>query len=131
MKSFLKPWWGKLIALALLLVLLLTFTAGYFVWRLNQIFPKAISFSAELWHTADTSEQDNPRCLMQNDLEQNHLHLGMTKTEVAALLGRIEESERTTSYYLGFCSPFGVDATALGLEFNSNDRLSRIYDIQY
>ncbi len=131
MKSFLKPWWGKAIALALLLLLLLGAAAGYSLWRLNQILPRAISFDAELWRTADTNEQDNPRCLMQRDLEQNHLKLGMTKAEVAALLGELEEREQTTSYYLGFCSPFGVDAVALGLEFGSDDKLSRIYDIQY
>jgi hypothetical protein len=131
MKRFLKPRWGKAIAVALLLVVLLALVAGYSFWRLSQIFPRATTFDAELWRTADTSQLDNPRCLMQRDLEQTHLKLGMTKTEVATLLGELEESERTTSYYLGFCSPFGIDAIALGLEFNSNDRLSRIYDIQY
>jgi outer membrane protein assembly factor BamE (lipoprotein component of BamABCDE complex) len=131
MKRLLKPWWGKVIAVALLLVLLLALAAGYSVWRLSQVFPKAISFDAELWRTADTSQLDNPRCLMQRDLEQNHLKLGMTKTEVAALLGEPEEDKQTTSYYLGFCSPFGVDAMALGLEFDNDDKLSRVYDIQY
>jgi hypothetical protein len=131
MRSFLKPWWKKVIALVLLLVLVFALVAGYSFWRLGQIFPRAITFDAELWHTADTSEQDNPRCLMQADLEQNYLELGMTKSEITTLLGKPEETERTIRYYLGFCSPFGVDAMALGLEFDTSDKLSRIYDIQY
>lgn len=131
MKSFLKPWWRKVIAVIFSLVLLLALVGGYSFWQLRQAFPRAIPFDAELWHMADTSQLDNPRCLMQRDLEQTHLKLGMTKTEVVTLLGEQEENEQTTSYYLGFCSPFGVDAVALGLEFDSNDKLSRIYDIQY
>jgi hypothetical protein len=131
MQRFLKPWWKKIIALVFLFVLVLALVAGYSVWQFSQVFPRAISFDAELWRTADTSEQDNPRCLMQRDLEQNHLKLGMTKVEVIALLGELEETEKTTGYYLGFCSPFGVDAVALGLEFNNKDKLSKIYNIQY
>jgi hypothetical protein len=68
---------------------------------------------------------------MQADLEQTHLKLGMTKTEIIELLGAGEQNEQTISYYLGFCNPFGVDAVALGLEFDSNDKLIRVYDIQY
>jgi hypothetical protein len=131
MQRILKPWWKKIIASVLLFVLVLALVAGYSLWRLSQVFPRAITFDAELWRTADTNEQDNPRCLMQRDLEQHHLNLGITRVEVVALLGESEENEQTTSYYLGFCSPFGVDAMALGLEFDSKDKLSRIYDIQY
>jgi hypothetical protein len=131
MNRLLKPWWGKVIAVALLLLLLLGLAAGYSFWRISQAFPRAITFDAELWHTADLSEQDNPRCLMRRDITENHLKLGMTRAEVIALLGEVEANEQTTSYYLGFCKPFGVDAVALGLEFDSQDKLSRVYDIQY
>jgi hypothetical protein len=131
MKTFLKTWWGKTILVLTVLFLLLGAYIAYSLWQLNQIFPDGVAFDPALWRTADTGEQDNPRCLMQADLEQNHLKLGMTKAEVISLLGEPERAEQTTSYYLGFCNPFGVDAVALGLEFDSNDKLTRIYSIQY
>lgn len=120
-----------MIAVIFSLVLLLALVGGYSFWRLSQAFPRAIPFDDELWQTADLSKQDNLRCLMQRDIRENDLKLAMTKAEVVAGLGELEENEQTTSYYLGFCSPFGVDAMALGLEFDTNDTLSRIYDIQY
>lgn len=131
MKSLLKPWWGKVITVALFLLLLLALAAGYSLWRINQILPRATTFDAELWYNADTNQRDNPRCLMQRDIKENHLELGMTRAEITALLGEPEANEQTTSYYLGFCHPFGVDAMALGLEFDNNNKLTRTYDIQY
>jgi hypothetical protein len=131
MKTLLKPWGRKTILGLAILFLLLGVYIAYFIWQLDQIFPDSIAFDPTLWKTADTGERDNPRCLMQHDLEQNHLKLGMTKAEVITLLGERESNEQTTSYYLGFCHPFGVDAVALGLEFDSDDKLIRIYDIQY
>jgi predicted negative regulator of RcsB-dependent stress response len=131
MKAVLKTWWGKTILVLLVLFLGSVAYFAYSVWQLNRIFPDNIAFDAALWKTADTGEQDNTRCSMQADLEQNHLNLGMTKAEVVALLGETEQTEQTLSYYLGFCNPFGIDGMALGLEFDSNDKLTKIYDIQY
>jgi hypothetical protein len=131
MKVFFKTWWGKLILVLLALFLLFGTYLIYSFWQLDRTFPDNIAFDPAVWKTADTGEQDNPRCLMQADLKQNHLKLGMTKAEIITLLGEPEETEQTTSYYLGFCNPFGVDAMALGLEFDTSGKLARIYDLQY
>jgi hypothetical protein len=131
MNVLLKTWWGKVVIVLAGLLLLGGAYIAYALWQLNQIFPDSIAFDANLWRTANTSKQNNPRCLMQRDLKQNHLKLGMTKAEVTALLGEPRDDDQTTSYYLGFCNPFGVDAVALGLEFDSQDKLTRVYDIQY
>jgi hypothetical protein len=130
MTAFLKTWRGKIIAIALALLFIAALYVAYVFWQLNRIFPENIRFDATLWQTSTTDGQDSPRCLMQRDLEQNHLTLGMSKSEVSTLLGEGETTENGLSYYLGFCNPFGIDGMALGLEFDNN-KLSRIYDIQY
>jgi hypothetical protein len=130
MTAFLKTWRGKIIAVALTLSLVAILYVAYVFWQLYGIFPKNIKFDAIAWQTSSTDEQDSPRCLMQADLEQNHLNLGMSKAEVKTLLGEGETTENGLSYYLGFCNPFGIDGMGLGLEFENN-KLSRIYDIQY
>jgi hypothetical protein len=130
MSAFLKTWRGKIIAIALALLLIAVLYVAYVFWQLNRIFPENIKFDTTVWQTSSTDEQDSPRCLMQADLEQNHLSLGMTKTEVTTLLGEGETTENGLSYYLGFCNPFGIDGMGLGLEFEDNT-LRKIYDIQY
>jgi hypothetical protein len=131
MKTFLKPWWGKLIAVVVLLLLIGIALAGYLFWQLRDMFPRAIPFDATLWQTANIEEVDNPRCLMQHDLEQNHLKLGMTRAQVTTLLGETQSNEKVLNYYLGFCNPFGIDPTALVLEFDDSDNLNKVYDVQY
>jgi hypothetical protein len=112
------------------LLFLLSLYAGYSLWQLKSLYPEPITFDAALWQTSSTGGRDAARCLMQQDLEQNHLSIGMTKREVTQLLGAGEITEQGLSYDLGFCNPFGIDPYALGLEFEQ-DKLSRIYDIQY
>jgi hypothetical protein len=131
MKVFLKPWWGKVIAVILVLLLIASVLAGYVFWQMRQIFPRAIPFNGAIWQAADTEKPDNPRCLMQRDLEQNHLNRGMTRAEVTSLLGETKSNEKVLSYYLGFCNPFGVDGESLELEFDGNDKLINIRTIQH
>jgi hypothetical protein len=131
MTAFLKTPRGKITAVVLTLLFMMTLYTAYVFWQLHQIFPDNIEFDAAFWQISSTDGQDTPRCLMQRDLEQNHLRLGMNKIEVLALLGEGETTEQSLSYYLGFCNPFGTDGVALGLEFDASDKLSRIYDIQY
>lgn len=131
MNVLLKTWWGKVVAVLAVLLFLGGAYIAYALWQLERIFPDSIAFDTNFWRTADTSERDNPRCLIQRDLEQNHLEIGTSKADIIALLGEPESDEQTTSYYLGFCNPLGIDAVALGLEFDSQGRLSKIYGIQY
>jgi hypothetical protein len=131
MKTFLKPWWGKLIAFVVLLLLIGITLAGYLFWQLRDMFPRAIPFDATLWQAANIEEVDNPRCLMQRDLEQNHLKLGMTRAQVNTLLGEPQSNEKVLSYYLGFCSPFGIDGESLELEFDDRDKLIEVRTLQH
>jgi hypothetical protein len=129
MSAFLKTWWGKSIAALLVLFLLGAFIVGFYIWRLRQIFPDNVKFDSILWKTSSTDGQDTPRCLMQKDLEQNHLKLGVTRAEVSALLGDPGGDKNTQTYDLGFCG-FSIDGVALKLEF-TNNKLSKIYTLEY
>lgn len=130
MKAFLKPWWGKLIVAVVVLLLIGIAAAAYAFWQIREAFPRSIPFDATVWQAADTEELDNPRCLMRGDLEQHHLKLGMTKTDIVSILGEGNKETQIISYYIGFCRPFTIDATAMTLEFDNN-KLTKIYDVQY
>jgi hypothetical protein len=131
MTAFLKTWRGKIITVVLALLFIVALYVVYVFWQLNQVFPKNINFDAALWQTSTSDGQDTPRCLMRNDLEQNHLKFGMTRVEVNTLLGETQSNGKVLNYYLGFCNPFGIDGESLALEFDDGDKLIHVRTIQH
>ncbi len=134
MTTFLKGWRGRIVAAVLLLACVVlswvVLLGTYVVWQLRQTaHAQDIPFDRVAWQ-APHSPAD-VRCRMQRDLEKNHLRIGMTRAEVVALLGDGGATKQRLSYALGFCHPFGVDGYTLELDFDAEDKLIRVFDIQH
>ena len=60
-------------------------------------------FSEDLWKTASevskTSNAENPRALMADDLLKNHLKVGMTREQVLSLLGPPDQEQKGSVWY--------------------------------
>ena len=92
------------------------------------------TFDKEIWHTYHNStDQDNPRGNMADDLRKNHLYSGMTKKQVLELLGEpdFEKQSHVFKYVLGGWSGFRIDYDSLDIYFDSAGRLTKTRIVQH
>jgi hypothetical protein len=93
----------------------------------------------------ETNNERSPRCLMVDDLLENHLKIGMTRSEVVALLGNAELgsaeleggknkgeeiAQPIANFYVGRCNTYSVDQYELELIFDGQYRLEQFSQIR-
>lgn len=90
---------------------------------------ESISFDQEGWLLGE-EDNESPyiRLEMVNDLIEHHLALGMSKSQVATLLGPATDTEKFNDfdfvYWLGVEQAFaGIDSTWLVLKFDEANML--------
>jgi len=89
-------------------------------------------FDATVWRNppgcgSNGCDVDCVRGQMVRDLTRSYLRLGMSRSDVIALLGNPQPGslpvKTSLSYDLGMCSGFRMDYDALVLSFNDRDAL--------
>lgn len=86
------------------------------------------TFKSDVWKTANLNTEENMslRWDMMNDLRNKHSLVGMTKTEVIALLGKPEEETNSEFYYYLGYSKMGINTGRLTISFNGKDIVTNI-----
>ena len=82
---------------------------------------------------SENMEPDNPRGEMFENLTEQHLKTGMTKSEVIKLLGKpdFREEKDFLSYNIGMWSGYRIDYDSLDLKFNEKGELIEFYRVQH
>ena len=86
-------------------------------------------FDSKLWKTADLNNENNwtLRWDMMNNLRENHILIGKSKTEIINLLGKPSDiTNNVYSYYLGY-SGTGINTGSLRISFDSKGKVSEIF----
>ena len=69
----------------------------------------------------------NSRYRMEYSLQQWHLKIGMSKSDVDELLGTPDGIYPSSLEYILGQAPYGVDIDTMVIEFNRNSQIQRIY----
>ena len=120
----------RLWPLRLALVLVIVIGAVYGAVR---HFDTSLKFNSAQWKSPPNLDgQDIPRARMVNDLMQNHLHPGMPRWQVHALLGppdaqsENDKQKGIDAYQLGYAGFMGgIDPMVLTIYYNKTNRLIR------
>lgn len=91
-------------------------------------------FDKEIWLKSHADmDPDNPRGEMYEDLVENHLSKGMSKTEIFGLLGQpdFQNTEDLMSYNLGMWSGMRIDYDSLDLKFTADGGLVEFCRVQH
>ena len=100
--------------------MLVVLTGGPACW----FTPHPDVFVQQVWATADPDGECGARYGMVDDLLANHLRPGMTRGEVAALLGPAEDPDY--GYMLGCW----IDCDWVTIEYDAGGRLVEAYQYQ-
>jgi hypothetical protein len=91
-------------------------------------------FNQSLWAAySGSTEPDNPRGQMYEDLTTKTLKKGMSKHHVLALLGEPDFSKEETvfKYNFGAWSGFRIDYDSLDIEFDQDGKVKSFYRVQH
>ncbi|MGJ0483877.1 MAG: hypothetical protein ACR65R_05000 [Methylomicrobium sp.] len=130
MKKFLK-YLSCLVGLSLLGILALYAYINFVV--LDDPFDNR-DFDGEVWLKYQRNmNPDNPRGEMYEDLMENYLHKGMSKSKVIGLLGQpdFQDTGMLMSYNLGMWSGMRIDYDSLDLHFSKSGELTKYYRVQH
>jgi hypothetical protein len=122
----------RTIIIALSLAAIVLALAIFLVRRADPF--SGVAFDRAVWiRFRNNDDPDNPRAQMVSDLLRNHLHQGMSQSEVIELLGEPEEKPNRNhyEYVLGMWSGFRVDYDVLEVDFDSAGRVSLIRVVQH
>ena len=105
-------------------VILVALLVGWTLYVEHELGAQAQDFNTSEWQTwagARGCEPDSPRLLMVEELQENHLKLGMKRAEVMRLLGRQDYNWGPNSIEYGLGG--SIDCEFLALDFDRNGRL--------
>lgn len=129
---------GLLIVSAVLGVVLAS--VGVVVWYTHTLYPFLNApfadrrFDRQLWLAQhESTDPDNPRGQMADDLRQRHLSPGMARERVLELLGEpdFEKTPAVFKYNLGAWSGFRIDYDSLDVHFDGTGRLTETRVVQH
>ena len=106
----------------------------FFIWWFFEPPWDNDDFDRDAWIALrDNMDRSNPRGEMYDDLVANHLKVGMTRDEVAMLLGEPDLSEKRPDswmYRLGMWSGYRMDYDALQVSFDEHGRVTGVRRFQ-
>ncbi len=123
--------------LAGVVVSVLLVSVGFLLFLRCFIFPNPFNdqrFNQSLWAAySGSTDPNNPRGQMYEDLTKKKLKKGMSKQDILTLLGEPDFSKDETvfKYNLGAWSGFRIDYDSLDIEFDQDGKVKVFYRVQH
>lgn len=134
--SIRKPWTPWRVFLASITAIFVGAIAfiGWKYWLFNGGIFRTSSFNEAEWKSLNrkTANFSCYRGGMAHDIQNNVLHVGLTRERVEALLGKPDSIKSDVyEYFLGMCSGLQIDFDTLDAHFNAEGRLTKVQIVQH
>jgi hypothetical protein len=133
-----KPWQRRTLKiLAGVVVSVLLVSIGFLFFLRFFIFQNPFNdqrFNQSLWAAySGSTDPNNPRGQMYEDLTTKNLKKGMSKQDVLTLLGEpdFSKEEAVFKYNLGAWSGFRIDYDSLDIAFDQDGKVKAFYRVQH